>query len=105
MINNNDYNKIYDEEGSYIENEYNFYDFDDSLLQYRPYEIDNLVNKLLDIKKVLNLTSSDQNLERIIDYSYSENIFKNYKNIKGSSLSQSNIGNLQIRLLKLMDNL
>ena len=98
--NNNDYNKIYDEESSYIEKEYNFYDFDDSLLQYRPYEIDKLVNKLLDIKKVLNLTSSDQNLERIIDYSYSENIFKNYKNIKGSSLSQSNIGNLQIRLLK-----
>ena len=101
MINNNkDYNKIYDEESKYIEKEYNFYDFDDALLQYRPYEINNLVNKLLDIKKVLKLTSSDQNIERIIDYSYSESIFKNYKNIKGSSISQSNIGNLQIRLLK-----
>ena len=101
MINNNkDYNKIYDEESKYIEKEYNFYDFDDALLQYRPCEINNLVNKLLDIKKVLKLTSSDQNTELIIDYSYSEIIFKNYKNIKGSSISQSNIGNLQIRLLK-----
>ena len=30
---NNDWNKVYDKESNHIENEYNFYDFDEALLQ------------------------------------------------------------------------
>ena len=92
--------KIYDKEIEYIEKENNFYDFDDSLLQYRAFEIGNLVNLLIGIKSALKLTASDQTLEKIIDYSYSENIFRYFKNKDGASICQSNIGNLQIQLLK-----
>ena len=92
--------KIYDKEIEYIEKENNFYDFDDSLLQYRSFEIGNLVNLLIGIKSAFKLTASDQTLEKIIDYSYSENIFRLFKNKDGASICQSNIGNLQIQLLK-----
>ena len=99
-LKNDDFNKIYDEESEFIEKELNFYDFDESLLQYRPYEIDNLINLLIDLKGSLILTSSDRSAEEIINYSYSEGIFKKFKNIEGSSICQSNIGNLQIQLMK-----
>ena len=101
IINPNiDYNKKYDKESDYIEKECNFYDFDEQLLQYRPLEIDRLVKVLLDLKGALLLTSTDHQVEQIIDYSYSEEIFRNFKNKEGSSICQSNIGNLQSQLLK-----
>ena len=101
LINPNvDYNKIYDTESDYIEKEINFYDFDEELLQYRPLEIDRLVKVLLDLKGALLLTSTDHQVEQIINYSYSEEIFRNFKNKEGTSICQSNIGNLQSQLLK-----
>ena len=97
---NSDYNKIYEIESIYIEKEFNFYDFDDSLLQYRPLEIQNLVKMLMDLKQALLLTSRDQNIEQIINYSKSEDIFLNFKNNEGATICQSNIGNLQNQLMK-----
>ena len=97
---NTDYNKKYDKESDYIEKECNFYDFDEQLLQYRSLEIDRLVKVLLDLKGALLLTSTENQVEQIIDYSYSEEIFRNFKNKEGSSICQSNIGNLQSQLLK-----
>ena len=94
------FNKKYDEESQYIEKEINFYDFDEALLRYRPLEIENLVKLLIDIKEALILTSSDQPIEQIIDYSYTEYIFRNFKNKNGTSICQSNIGNLQMQLMK-----
>ena len=95
-----DYNKKYDNESDYIEKEIKFYDFDDELLQYRPLEIDRLVKVLLDLKGALLLTSTDHQVEQIIDYSHSEEIFHNFKNKEGAAICQSNIGNLQSQLLK-----
>ena len=101
IINPNiDYNKKYDEESEYIERENNFYDFDEELLQYRPLEIDRLVKVLLDLKGALLLTSTEHEADEIINYSHSEEIFRNFKNKDGSSICQSNIGNLQSQLLK-----
>ena len=94
------YDKKYDLESNVIEKELNFYDFDEELLQYRPVEIDRLVQSLLNLKSALILTSSDHEVENIIDYSKSEFIFNNFKNKEGSRLCQSNIGNLQSQLLK-----
>ena len=94
------YNKKYDKESDYIEKEINFYDFDEELLQYRPLEIDNLVKSLLDLKKALLLTSTDQKVDELVNYSYSEEIFMNFKNKEGTNICQSNIGNLQSQLLK-----
>ena len=94
------YDKQYDLDGEKIEKELNFYDFDEELLQYRPIEIDRLVQSLLDLKGALILTSSDNEVEKIIDYSNSEYIFNNFKNKEGSRICQSNIGNLQSQLLK-----
>ena len=45
------------------------------------------------------MTSSEQTIEQIIDYSYSENIFRNFKNKERETICQSNIGNLQSQLL------
>ena len=95
-----DYNKKYDSESDYIEKEINFYDFDEELLQYRPLEIDRLVKVLIDLKGALLLTSTDHQVEQIINYSYSEEIFRNFKNKEGTTICQSNIGNLQSQLLK-----
>ena len=100
ILRNKDYNKKYDEESSYIEKELNFYDFNDEFLQYRPLEIELLVKSLINLKGALILTSSDQPVEQIIKYSFTENIFKNLKNKEGTSICQSNIGSLQIQLLK-----
>ena len=69
-------------------------------VRYRPLEIENLVKLLIDIKEALILTSSDQPIEQIIDYSYTEDIFRNFKNKNGTSICQSNIGNLQMQLMK-----
>jgi len=45
LINPNiNYDKLYDLENEIIEKEYNFYDFDEELLQYRPIEIEQLVD-------------------------------------------------------------
>ena len=69
-------------------------------MEYRPLEIDNLVKSLIDLKSALILTSSDRQLEQLINYSQSENIFRNYKNKEGEIICQSNLGNLQSQLLK-----
>ena len=95
-----DFNKKYDEESLYIEREINFYDFDEALLRYRPLEVENIVILLLDIKEALILTSSDQPIEQIINYSYTEDVFRNFKNKEGKTICQSNIGNLQMQLMK-----
>jgi len=94
------YNKKYDEESNFIEKEYSFYDFDEQLLQYRPLEINRLVKSLMDLKGSMLLTSDDREVNEIIDYSYSEEIFRNFKNKEGEIICQSNIGNLQSQLLK-----
>ena len=95
-----DFNKKYDEENDFIEKEIDFYDFDELLLQYRCSEIEHLVNSLMDLKSSMILTSKDRELEKIIDYSFSESIFKNFKNKEGAIICQSNIGNLQSQLLE-----
>ena len=94
------YEKQYDLEGEKIEKELNFYDFDEELLQYRPIEVDKLVQSLLNLKSALLLTSSEQDEEQIIGYSNSEFVFSNFKNKEGSRMCQSNIGNLQSQLAK-----
>ena len=95
-----DFDKQFDEESDYIEKENKFYDFDEELLLYRPFEIDSLVTSLLNLKNALVLTSEDRRVNQIIDYSYSENIFKNLKNKEGSIICQSNIGNLESQILQ-----
>ena len=95
-----EFDKKYDEESGYIEKELNFYDFDEQLLQYRPLEIDNLIKSLLDLKAAKELTSMDRELEKIINYTNSEQIFRDFKNKEGAIICQSKIGNLQSRLLK-----
>ena len=95
-----DYDKKFDEESEFIEKESNFYDFDEQLLQFRPLEIDRLVKALIDLKGALFLTSCDQPVEQIIDYSNSEDIFRNFKNKEGATICQSNIGNLESQLMK-----
>ena len=95
-----EFNKKYDEESNNIEKEFNYYDYDDQLLQYRPLEIENLVKSLMNLKGALLLTSSDREIEQIIDYSCSEEIFRKFKNEEGAIICQSNIGNLQSQLLK-----
>ena len=96
----NEFYKKFDEESDYIDKENKFYNFDEQLLQYRPIEIDNLVESLLNLKDSLILTSDDRHINQIIEYSYSENVFKNLKNKEGSIICQSNIGNLQSQLLQ-----
>ena len=97
---NINYDRQYDLEGDKIEKELNFYDFDEELLQYRPVEIDRLVQSLLNLKSALMLTSSEQDIDQIIGYSNSESIFNNFKNREGSQMCQSNIGNMQSQLAK-----
>ena len=95
-----DFNKIYDEESNYIEKEFNFYDFDDQSLQYRPLEIENLLTLLLNLKSAILLTSKDREVKQIIDYSFTDKIFRNINNKEGATICQSNIGNMQSQLLK-----
>ena len=72
--------KKFEEENEFIEKESTFYNFDEQLLQYRPLEIDRLLKELINLKGALLLTSTDQQVEQIINYSNSENIFRNFKN-------------------------
>ena len=95
-----DFIKKYEEETNYIEKEINFYDFDERLLQFRPLEIDNLVKLLMDLKDAMAFTSKDRETKNIINYAYSEKVFRNFKNKEGSIICHSNIGNLQSQLLK-----
>ena len=99
-INHGNFINKYDEESLYIEREINFYDFDEALLRYRSLEIENIVKLLIDIKEALILTSSDRPIEQMIDYSHTEDVFRNYKNNEGTTICQSNIGNLQMQLMK-----
>ena len=55
---------------------------------------------VIDLKQALILTSTDQNVEQLIEYSNSEEIFRNFKNKEGTTICQSNIGNLLTQLLK-----
>ena len=100
IINDMNYIQKYDEESNFIEKEIQFYDYDDSLLGYRPLEIDIIFKSLIDLKNALILTSSDQPIKQIINYSKSENTFRKIKNQEGACICQSNIGNLQMQLLK-----
>ena len=45
--------KKYDYDGIMLEKELNFYDFDEEFLQYRPVELNNLVQSLLNLKSAL----------------------------------------------------
>ena len=90
----------FDEDNNYIEKELCFYDFDEQLLQYRAKEVDHLVKILMNLKGALNLTSSDREVTQIIDFSFSESIFKDLDNNEGAIICQSNIGNLQSQLLE-----
>ena len=83
-----------------LENEFSFYDFNEEFLQYRPIEINQLEKSLLDLKNSLLLTSKDNNPDKIIDYSKSEEIFSNFKNKGAIKICQSNIGNLLSQLHK-----
>ena len=94
------YYKKYQEENDFIEKESTFYNFNEQLLEFRPLEINRLVKVLIDLKGALLLTSTDQQVEEIINYSNSEEIFRNFKNNEGTTICQSNIGNLQSQLLK-----
>ena len=94
------YEKKYDADGIILEKELNFYDFDEELLQYRPVELNNLVQSLLNLKSALILTSKTQEVESIIGYTNSGYTFDNFKNQTGSRMCQSNIGNMQSRLDK-----
>ena len=94
------YEKKYDSDGIMIEKELNFYDFDEELLQYRPVELNNLVQSLLNLKSALILTSKNQEVENIIGYTNSGFTFDNFKNQTGLRMCQSNIGNMQSRLYK-----
>ena len=90
----------YNTKSDFIEKEFAFYDFDEQLLQYRPKEINNLFKSLIDLKTARILTSKDQEVKKIIDYSFSEKVFKNFKDNDGSNICQSNIGNMQSQLFK-----
>ena len=96
----NDYYNKFNNENEFFENESNFFHFNEELLQYRPLEIENLVQALIELKDSLILTSSDQQVDVIINYSNSGQIFKKYKNNEGNTICESNIGNLQSQLLK-----
>ena len=54
----------------------------------------------MDLKTAMNLTSSDGEKEQIINYSQSEQIFRQFKNNEGAIICHSNIGNLHSQLLK-----
>ena len=97
--NKNNYKNI-EEENDFIEKESTFYNFDEQLLQYRPLEIDYLIKELIDLKGALSITANNQQVEQIINYSNSEEIFRCIKNKEGTDICQSNIGNLHIQLLK-----
>ena len=95
-----EFHKKYDEGSKYIEKEFCFYDFNEQLLQYRSLEISPLIKLLLDLKSSIILTSEDREKDQIINYSYSGEIFGNFKNTEGAKICQSNLGNLQSQLFQ-----
>ena len=58
------------------------------------------MKSLMNIKSALILTSKDKGIDQIINYSYSEKIFRGFRNKNGSIISESNIGNMLSQLLK-----
>ena len=94
------YNKKYYEKSNFIEKENAFYDFDEQLLQFRPKEINYLFKSLINLKGAMILTSKDREVKEIIDYSFSDKIFRNFKDKEGANICQSNIGNMQSQLFK-----
>ena len=54
----------------------------------------------MDLKEAMIFTSQDREVKNIINYFYSENVFRNFQNKEGAIICQSNIGNLQSQLLK-----
>ena len=97
---NIDFNKEYDKESEYIDKENNFYNFDDQLLQFRSLEIERLIKSLFNLKSAFILTSEDREVKEIIDYSFSEEIFRKINNKEGYIICQSNIGNLEGQLME-----
>ena len=89
----------YNKESENLRNELDYYNFNEELLQYRCYEVDELGKALLNFKQSLLLTSHDNTPDKIADYSKSEEIFANYKNYSGMNCCQSNIGNLLNQLI------
>ena len=71
---NIDYQSKYQEENDYIEKEKNFYYFDETLLQNRPLEIDQLIKALIDLKHALIFSSTEQKEDKIINYNKKINI-------------------------------
>ena len=59
------------------------------------------MKSLIDLKTALIFTSTDREVEQIINYSKSEKIFRYFKNKEGAIICQSNMGNLHSQLLKL----
>ena len=94
------FDKKIDEDNDYIEQEMNFYNFDENLLQNRPLEIDQLIKALLDLKDALIVSSTEQKFENIINYLHSSDVFNNFKNQEAMDICQSNTGNLQSQLHK-----
>ena len=92
--------KTFDEINNYLEEELNFYDCDEQLLQYRPLEIQYLVKSLMELKDVMAFTSKDREEKNIINYAYSEQVFRNFQIKEGAIICHSNMGNLQSQLLK-----
>ena len=93
--------KDFDEECQNYENEINYYDFNEELLQYRPIEMNQLMNLLLNLKEAY-LVSSKKNssLESIISYSRAGEIFDDFKKNGEKSICQCNMGNLLSQLFK-----
>ena len=89
----------YNKESENLRNELDYYNFNEELLQYRCYEVDELGKALLNFKQSLLLTSHDNTPDKIADYSKSEEIFANYKNYVGMYCCRSNIGNLLSQLI------
>ena len=81
-----DYQSKFQEESDYIEKEKNFYYFDETLLQNRSLEIDELIKALIDLKQALIFSSTEQKEEKIINYYNSSAIFKYFKNKEAMSL-------------------
>jgi len=93
----NNYQKLYDEENEY-ENE------DDDLLDIRSQDIDQLFRTLIDLKKSLNYLQNNENQEnesKMLNLIFAINTFKNVNSQSPELLlCNSNIGNLSIKLKK-----
>ena len=92
--------EYYDQCQNY-ENEINYYDFNEEFLQYRPAEVNELVNLLLNLKEAYSIaTKKSNNLQNIISYSKAKDVFEDFKKIPEKSVCDSNMGNLLSQLYK-----